>query len=74
MLSRSLISLRSLLRFFIERTLNQTISTFPVMEQFLKPFSRALEYLKQPNEELLDNLHPEERAVVKDILGIEQDL
>jgi tetratricopeptide (TPR) repeat protein len=56
---------------FIERTLNRVLSTIPEMEQFLKPFSRALQYLKQPDEEQLDNLHPEEKEVVKDIIGLQ---
>jgi tetratricopeptide (TPR) repeat protein len=56
---------------FIERTLKQTVSAFPQMKQLLKPYSRALEYLKNKDDDSLNNLHPEERAVIKDILGME---
>lgn len=58
---------------FIKRTLTETINSFTDYDKLLMPYSKALKYLEENDDDFLENLHPEERAVIKDILGMDYE-
>lgn len=56
---------------FIDKTLNVVIENFTDYDKLLMPYSVALKYLQEKDDWFLQNLHPEVRGVVRDILGME---